>query len=96
MDNSLISSSTQTDKLNYGEIEKFICTISKRRLKCKTDSLNFFRIHFSLLINIAFIHFNLLSFRFIQLRPFVQLLLKNFEKKNLENTFQSLVEFFLI
>ena len=35
-----------------------------------------------------------LCFRFIQLRPFCKLLLKIFEKKYLENTFQSLIEFF--
>ena len=44
--------------------------------------------------NFAFIHFSLLSFKFIQLKPFCQLLLKIFEKKNLENIFQSLIEFF--
>ena len=45
--------------------------------------------------NFTFVHFSPLNFRFIQLRHFLQLLLKFFEKKKiLENTFQSLIEFF--
>ena len=43
--------------------------------------------------NFAFVHFSPLSFKFIQLKPFHQLLLKFFEKNNLENIFQSLIEF---
>ena len=92
MDNSLISSSTQMDKLNYGEIEKFIYTIIKRMLKCKTHPLSFFRIYFS--FNFVFVHFSPLIFKFIQLRHFLKLLLKLFEKKNLVNAFQSLIDFF--
>ena len=45
--------------------------------------------------NFVFVHFNPLSFRFIQLKSFCQLLLKFFEKK-MENIFQSLIEIFLI
>ena len=49
----------------------------------QTHPLYFFRIHF-----------NPLSFIFIQLRHYRQLLLKFFEKKNLKNIFQLLIEFF--
>ena len=44
--------------------------------------------------NFTFVYFSSLIFRFIQLRFFRQILLKNFKKKNLENIFQSLIEFF--
>ena len=44
--------------------------------------------------NFTFVHFSPLSFKFIQLKPFCQLLLKIFEKNNLENIFQSLIDFF--
>ena len=44
--------------------------------------------------NLTFVHFSSLSFKFIQLKSFRQLLLKFFEKKNLENILQSLIEFF--
>ena len=44
--------------------------------------------------NFDFIHFSHLSSRFIQLSHFCQLLLNFLEKINLENTIQSLIEFF--
>ena len=44
--------------------------------------------------NFTFVYFSSLIFQFIQLRFFRQILLKNFKKKNLENIFQSLIEFF--
>ena len=44
--------------------------------------------------NFVFINFNPLSFIFIQLRHFRQILLKFFEKKNLENIFESSIEHF--
>ena len=44
--------------------------------------------------NFTFVHFNTLSFIFIQLRVFLSIFIKNFWKKNLENTFQSLIEYF--
>ena len=44
--------------------------------------------------NFAFVYFGPLSFKFFQLRSFCQLLLKKFEKKNVKNTFKSLIEFF--
>ena len=44
--------------------------------------------------NFVFIHFTLLNFIFIELRPFSELLLKLKKKKNLKNTFQSLIDFF--
>ena len=44
--------------------------------------------------NFTFVYFSSLIFWFIQLRFFRQILLKNFKKKNLENIFQSLIEFF--
>ena len=65
------------------------------RLKSKIDSLTFFRFHFNILILLSFL-FSLLSFRFIQLRYFRELLLKIFEKTNVENIFQSSIEFFHI
>ena len=50
------------------------------RLKCKTGPLSFFQISFQS-SNFAFVHFNPLNFRFIQLKYFRQILLKFFEKK---------------
>ena len=44
--------------------------------------------------NFTFVYFSSLIFQFIQLRFFRQILLKNYKKKNLENIFQSLIEFF--
>ena len=63
---------------------RYVVVILTIWLKCKIDPLSFFRFHFSLL-----------SFRFIQLRHFHQFLLKFFDKKNLENIFQSLIEFLI-
>ena len=59
----------------------------------ETWPFNFLQIsfHFS---NFAFVYFSPLNFNFIQLRSFHQLLLKNFENKNLGNIFQSLIDFF--
>ena len=44
--------------------------------------------------NFTFVHFNPLSFRFIQLKTFCQLLFKVFENKNLKNILQALIELF--
>ena len=65
----------------------------KKRTKMQTWPFNFLQISFQF-SNFAFVHFSPLNFNFIQLRSFHQLLLKNFENKNLGNIFQSLIDFF--
>ena len=53
----------------------------KKNVNIQNYSLRFFQILFQS-SNFAFVHFNHLSFGFIQLRHFRQLLLKFFEKEN--------------
>ena len=58
----------------------------------QTYLLSFSRIHFS--PPTMFFFFGPLCFKFIQLKHFRQFLLKYFEKENLENIFQLLIDFF--